>query len=137
MDVEGEIQRLRYRVRWLTGFLSFAVVGVAVGTWLRGELAALGAPHAWRDGQEVVVTASNDGPYVITHLIASGTGESEKRWAAIDPPVAYVDSAGARISLEGLQWRDVRGQPAAPPPPTASLRALYVVPSVAPERPEH
>lgn len=127
---------MRSRVRWLTGFLSFTVAGLVVATWLRGELLALRTPHVRRDDQEVVVTASNDGPYVITHLIASGTGESEKRWAAIDPPVAYVDSAGARISLEGLRWRDVRGLPADPPPPNASLRALYVVPSVASERTE-
>jgi hypothetical protein len=137
MDVEVEVTRLRSRVRWLTGFLSFATVGLVVVVWLRGEFAAVGLPHVRRDGQVVVVTSSNDGPFVITHLIASGTSEAVKRWAAIDPPVAYIDSGGARISLEGLHWRDSRGEPADPPSPNAPLRVLYVVPAVASERAEH
>ncbi len=134
MDVEAELIRLRSQVRLLTGFLAFAVAALIGARWLQSELAASMLPHVHRVGSEVVVSAPNDGPFVITHLVASGTGESEKRWAAIEPPAAYVDSGGVRINLEGLRWRDLRGRPADPPPSTAPLRALFFTPSVAAER---
>lgn len=136
MDVGSELVRLRSLVRLLVGVIAFVAVASIVAWWLRGELTASASPHVHRNGSEVVVSAPNDGPFVITHLVTSGTGESEKRWTAIEPPAAYVDSGGVRISLDGLRWRDLHGKPTDPPPPTAPLRALYFTPSVAVERPE-
>lgn len=70
-----------------------------------------------------------DGPFVITHLAFSRPEGPIEKIAAIDPPIAFVESGwqtlpAARAAT--LKWETDRGEPTSPPPPGAHLRAIYV-----------
>jgi len=83
------------------------------------------------------LTSSNDGPYVVTHLTTGlANSESEKRTAALNPPLAIIDSHGGTITKEDfakLKWVDLGGEPATAPGIADHLEALYFRPERATE----
>jgi len=91
--------------------------------------------HSTEDGLRL--TSSNDGPYVITHLTTGhANSESEKRTAALNPPMAIIDSHGGTITkaeFAKLKWVDLRGEPATAPGIADHLEALYFRPERATE----
>lgn len=101
------------------------------GNWLaRSQLGFLYHPelHVSSAG-DVIVSAPNDGPYVLTHLACYGDGD--KRVAAFDPPIGLFDSNGVRIgaaSIRKMNWLDARGHKTMAPPVNSNLRVLYFTP---------
>lgn len=131
MELERELARLRSRVTSLTAILTLC------GLWLVGGLVVdwvgYGALHWTRDGDTLRVSSVTDGPYVLTHVVARGESESEKRWAPLAEPVAIIDSEGGSIDLTLLKWRDLTGA-LADAPTDQRIEVLYLVPQSAKQR---
>jgi hypothetical protein len=80
---------------------------------------------------DLTIYASQDGPFVITHLMTYGENEDGKRVAALDPPVAYIDSRGVTIpaaKIKKLVWLNTWGERKPPPRAGAIIHILYLRP---------
>lgn len=127
-DRPDRLGALRRRVGWHTFWITlFAVLLLAfpVARWITSLLDRTNAPMIRRDGDRIYLTASSDGPFVVTHLYVRGDA-SEKRTAALTPALALIDSDGTTgLSISSLVWRDIRGERTAPPGEDSIIRALY------------
>lgn len=133
MDLEREVRRLRaWNCVWMGVVLLCAIWGLWAGPVLEGVRHP--PLRLVRDADTVRLSATSDGPFVVTALVSSGSSEPEKRWAALDPPLIIVDSHGGEVSLRDLAWRDYLGTATNPPRQDQPLRALYLRPEVAQPR---
>lgn len=110
------------RQRWLTAW-NVVLTVLLVGSWGLRKVDNIGhpGPRVWRDGPVVRLSAVDDGPYVVTHLV------SGKDMASIDPPLAIIDSEGGEIDFSKLKWHDWKGE-AVESPIDSGLDALYLRP---------
>lgn len=123
MDAQREIRKLK---AWNALYVSLLVVAGAwygMQQWLLEPLATpkvrIVEPGRAR------ISSMSDAPFVVTHLVTGPVdSESEKRWAALPEPAASIDSSGVEVDLAGLEWRDLRGEPA--DAPDGPLHALYI-----------
>jgi hypothetical protein len=117
---------------------ALVVVGVVVLLFV-GYLASLGLAFrnyqglraVWTEEGELALRSISDGPFVVTHLQLIAGKESNKAVAAIDPPLAIMDSHGAVMTagqLKALKWVDILGRPAPPPPVGAPISAWFYRP---------
>lgn len=81
-------------------------------------------------GEDLRIKTTSDGPFVITHLMATGYSDSDTRVAALPQPLACIDSGGLIIpKVADLDWRDTRGEVASPPS-SSTLQALILRPEM-------
>lgn len=114
MDLEREIKRLRVRTALLTAFVTIGVLLFGGSKLLEYIESRQLVVYPTGDGVGLGTT-SGDGPFVITHVVAYGNGEGDKRWAALREPMVVMDSEGGIIEFSRLQWRDIRNKPATAP----------------------
>jgi hypothetical protein len=105
--------RTARRAQWMTGIALFLMV-ISFGAWrLNLEWNELRQLRIYQtNAGDVSLQASNNGPFVVTHLVYYGFDEPSKRVAALQPPLAIIDSAGERMTrneIARLVWFDHRG----------------------------
>lgn len=129
MDMGRKLNRLQVSVTFL--WVIVAIVGAIAGmrALIYDTQERTQALHCTLDPatDEVRVSASSDGPFVVFGLAASGESTGDKRWAPFTVPLTITDSAGASVKLADLKWVDYLGQPSTPPV-GRPLTALYVRP---------
>ncbi len=80
-------------------------------------------------------SASSDGPFVITHLV----DRRQYATAALQPPLAYIDSGRLLIPIEQfkkLKWYSKFGEEVTAPKDGLNVTALYYRPQEARKRDE-
>lgn len=134
MDVEREIRKLK---RWNAVCVTTLILIVG---WMAGARViesfreSMRTLEYSRDGDVLRLSASTDGPFVVTHISVEGYPEPGKLWAALPEPLAIIDSHGGYVDLSKLNWYDYMGEPANPPGSQTPLEALYFVPKFAEKR---
>ena len=132
MDLEQEIRRLKVRTTVLTVIVVIGVVNYGFSKFLQYM-------QSW-DKLSVSLTRdtislgpTNDGPFVVTHIVSYGGGTGDQRTATLPAPIAIIDSEGASVDVSKLQWRNYRGEIASAPT-GQRLEALYFRPERAKQR---
>jgi len=125
-DMDRQIRRLRSRIQSLTAL--FVVFLLGWFGWVKFTDLMTFRPRIHVDGGNIRFSMSNDGPYVITHVTASGDSGGDLRWAPLNPPMAVIDSHGADIDTSKLTWYDLWGKKADAPPKEAKFSLLYYQP---------
>ena len=90
---------------------------------IKGELLVY-----WDDDGLKICSAS-DGPFVVTHLYASGA--EGKITAAFDPPIAIIDSAGRYFTKEEInkmEWLSYLSEPTNPPSADDDIKVFFYIP---------
>jgi len=91
---------------------------------------------AWDSEKGLSFHAASDGPFVITHLV----DRRQYITAALQPPLAYIDSAAVGLSVEEfkkLKWQsDFLDEEVTPPKDGTNVTALYYRPQEARKRDE-
>jgi hypothetical protein len=82
------------------------------------------------EGNEIHVASMQDGPWLVTHLVAYQNGY----WHAVaqlTKPVTIIDSYGHYFSQEELaklDWVDSKGEKQAPPAVGSKIGVMYIIP---------
>lgn len=127
MDLERKVRKLK---RWNAAWICSFVLAVGFYLWsfsLYQVQVAMRQLKVHDEGTRLVFSMGSHGPCVVTHLVAYGDSEADKRWAALPVSLAIVDSHGASVETDRLKWKDYRGEDASPPS-ASSIEVLYSFP---------
>lgn len=123
---------LRRLIAWNALWRSMMIV-VILGLWIAwmvaGRVEAGRQLHCYRtDDGTLVIDAPSDGPYIVTHIVTAGGSDMARSYAALVPPLAVLDRAGAAIpakTLVQLRWRSAVDGETVPHPQGQPLTILY------------
>lgn len=126
MDLEREVRRLKCWNALFLGLLASGLVGFEA--WWRLS-PALGRVQVEVRGDLLHIIHLSDGPFVVTHVVGRTTDHTKRRVAALDPPLAFLESGSTDIETKNLTWQNDQGKPAAAP--SVDFEALYFIPEKA------
>lgn len=128
--MEAQIRKLRRTVDFHTMVVILGVVLFAGFNYLSCTVKDMYKLKTQRNGDQLEIRTISDGPFVVTHVVASDELHG-RSIAAIDPPLGIIDSGGGTVeSLSKLVWYDTRGERVKPPGEDSEIRVLYVNPEV-------